>query len=90
MRMGMLLRSFTSFVSEQSDFDLRASDQTAVGRGMLWRDKFLWNFFKLADGHNNLISVATAHDRDDGTYSCRVSVPAPYNATTAIAAMNPQ
>ena len=53
MRMGMLLRSFTSFVSEQSDFDLRASDQTAVGRGMLWRDKFLWNIFKLVDGHNN-------------------------------------
>ena len=35
MRMRVLLRSFTSLVSQQSDFDLRTSDQTAVGRGML-------------------------------------------------------
>ena len=55
MRMGMLLCSFTSFVSEQSDFDLRPSDQSSVGRGMHGRDKFLWNIFKLVDGHNNLI-----------------------------------
>jgi len=55
MRMGMSLRSFTSFVSQQSDFDLRASDQTAVGRRMLGRDKFLWNVFKLVDGHDNLV-----------------------------------
>jgi hypothetical protein len=39
--MRMFLRSFTSLVSEQSDFDLRTSDQTAVGRRMLGRDKFL-------------------------------------------------
>jgi hypothetical protein len=41
LRMRMFLRSFTSLVSEQSDFDLRTSDQTAVGRRMLGRDKFL-------------------------------------------------
>jgi hypothetical protein len=44
---------------------------------MLWRDKFLWNIFKLVDGHNNLIKGATGHDHADGTYSRRVSVRAP-------------
>ena len=43
----------SSFGGLRSDFDLRASDQTAVGRGMLGRDKFLGNIFKLVNGHNN-------------------------------------
>jgi hypothetical protein len=63
MRMGMWLRSFTSLVSQQSDFDLRTGDQTAIGRGMLGRDKFLWNIFKLVDGHKNLIKCWNVYAR---------------------------
>src|SRR5262245_47584135 len=81
MRMSMLLRSFTGLVSQQSDFHLRAGDQTAVGSGMLGRDKFLWNIFKLIDGHNNLIKCCylCRAVRQYCTYSRRV-FSAPLNA----------
>jgi hypothetical protein len=81
MRMSMLLRSFTSLVSQQSDFHLRAGDQTAVGSGMLGRDKFLWNIFKLINGHNNLIKCCylCRAVRQYCTYSRRVFC-APLNA----------
>jgi hypothetical protein len=73
--MGMWLRSFTNFVSQQSDFDLRTGDQKAIGRGMLGHDEFLWNIFELVTGmHCRMRAI----DRDlirEGHYGQRSCEP---------------